>query len=190
MYRLGFLLLFLSGSCQPKQNQKDLYELLYVCFEAFYEEQSVGLQLELTTFELQLIEEGHLHSIPTGSDFKKLLEFLSRNIYFPPPLRKDDFNQALLMKNPDNLVECLNFNYNIDSLDLMELSYYKATKEIGRTIEESEEVSIQAIFSTYATHIQVDEFNQPFVRESMLLLLYRWYYKSKYDRDIPINLEE
>jgi hypothetical protein len=30
----------------------------------------------------------------------------------------------------------------------------------------------------------------PFIRESVLLFLYRWYFNSKYNRDIPIDLDQ
>jgi hypothetical protein len=173
--------------CTERPADQEIYELLNVCLDDFYQQKGIDIQQELTAFENQLLAEGHLQRKGQQSDFKTLLEFLSENTYFSPPLKKDDFNSTLLLENPTRLVECLNYSFNIDSLELMELSYYQATAEIGKIIEVNEEVAIHDIFATYAAIIAAEDFNQPFVRESLLMLLYRWYYKSKYDREIILE---
>jgi hypothetical protein len=186
---LALLFATLFG-CKAKTSDNELYELIYVCFDEFYENKKISVQKELTAFELHLIQEGHLKTNEFGSDFRELFDYLSNNTYFKTPLTKDDFNQSLLYENPNNLVECLNYSYNIDSLELMQLSYYQATSKISEQIETTGEVDIHDMFTIYAKHISLEDYNAPFVRESLLLLLYRWYYKSKYDREIQINLDE
>jgi hypothetical protein len=54
----------------------------------------------------------------------------------------------------------------------------------------SEEVPIQEIFTIYANEIETTEYEMPFVKDALLLFLYRWYFTSKYDRSIPIELNE
>lgn len=56
--------------------------------------------------------------------------------------------------------------------------------------EANESIDIHQMFDIYAKYLDKNEIVKPFVRESMLHFFYRWYFTSKYNRDIPIPKEE
>ena len=176
-------------SCNQDLNDDDLYDFLNICNDEFYLDHGVFASEELEDFHFFLIEEGHLYD-ETGNSLRVLLRDLSKKLYFDPPLKKDDFRNALLYKNPHRLSECVEYNYGIDSIRLAELDFYEVTKKIEEHLSAHEEVKVQDLFSIYAKNLSIEELEKPFIKETVLLLLYRWYFSSKYNRDIPIDFDE
>lgn len=187
MYRW---LLFLIGisffwGCEEKNDEFELYDLLLVCYNDFYESKGISASDTLQVFEDFLIQEGHLKD-NSGASYRELLYFLKSATYFNPPLKKIDFTNTLLYDNPNNLLYCVHYNFNVDSTDFMTLSYYKCTEKIAKTIEEKESIDIHDMFDAYLSFLDEETIKQPFVKESLLQFFYRWYFTSKYNRDIPI----
>lgn len=183
------LLMLLNFCTTDSLTEKDIYALLSVCQNEFYFEQGVDLEEVLTAFEKELIEEGHLLD-PTGKSFRILFRDLHQEIYFSPPLKKDDFVAAALYENPADLMICVENTFNIDTTQILNLPYTKFTQKLSEYLTENESVSVQRLFHFYGHDLQAEDFEMPFIRESVLLFLYRWYFNSKYNRDIPIDLDE
>ena len=180
---------FLLCACENESETEKLYSLLQVCHDEFYLDYGVKASDSLRAFESHLIEQKLLfNNSPTA--YKTLFRKLSKELYFKPPLPMDNFNNALLYRNPEDLFECMEETFHIDSSAFIHLSYYKASKQIREVMLESEEVPVQSIFEIYASQINEEEYAMPYVKDALLLFLYRWYFTSKYDRSIPIEIEE
>lgn len=183
------IILLLNCCASDSLSDKDMYALLSVCQNEFYLQKGVDLEEILTAFEKELIEEGHLLDA-TGKSFRILFRDLHQEIYFSPPLKKDDFVAAALYENPADLIICAANTFNVDSMLILNLPYTKFTQKINEYLTENENVSVQRLFHFYGHDLQADDFEMPFIRESVLLFLYRWYFNSKYNRDIPIDLDQ
>lgn len=175
---------FLFTSCSYTKKE-DLYEFLAICNHEFYFDFGVHIQDTLSEFETLLIEEGHLIS-PSGESYKSLLASLKKDIYFNPPLKKDNFNNVMLYKNPEALIVCAQETFNVDSVKFYQLPFYTLSSEISNTFTTKETLAIQDLFNFYLK-LPKEEFEYPFVKENILLLFYRWYFRSKYDRSIPLT---
>lgn len=186
------ILLALVGllvGCAEDNEQDELYELLLVCYSDFYEIKGISASDTLQAFESFLIEEGHLKD-NSGTAYRELLFYLKSATYFKPPLKKIDFSHTLLYDNPTDLLYCVHDNFSVDSADFLALDYYKCTEHIAQTIEKKESLDIHDMFDAYLDHLYEETITLPFVRESLLQFFYRWYFTSKYNRDIPIPMEE
>ena len=183
---VGGLLLF---SCSEENKEDELYDLLLVCYNDFYEANNVSASDTLLAFENFLIDEGHLRN-NSGSAYRELLYYLKSNTYFKLPLKKIDFSNPILYENPSDLLYCVYYNYNVDSTEFLALNYYKCSDKIAQTIEENESIDVHQMFDAYLTYLDEEEITKPFVRESILQFFYRWYFTSKYNRDLQIPLEE
>jgi hypothetical protein len=175
-------------SCQEETTEKELYDLLLVCYNDYYELSDISASDTLYEFENFLISEGHLKD-HTGKSYRELLSYLKTNTYFKIPLKKNDFTNELLYDNPSDLLYCVHYNFNIDSAQFMNLQYYQCAEKLGAFIEGQSSVSIHDMFDTYMRYLDDETMEQPFVRESLLQFFYRWYFTSKYNRDIEIPLE-
>lgn len=187
-----YFILFLSlftflVSCNDEQD--DVYEFLNICNDEFYLDHGVLASEKMETFQQELIEEGHLLD-NSGYALKVLLRHLAKKAYFDPPLKKDDFKNALLYKYPTQLYTCVSKNYNIDSTTLASLPFSKTQEKIANYASSDESIPVQGFFKIYAEELTEEELSKPYIKESILLFLYRWYFQSKYDREIQINLEE
>ena len=178
------LTIIIIASC-AKNKKGDLYDFLAICNNEFYLDFGVNLEDTLIEFEYFLIQEGHLYS-NEGKSYKTLLRKLKDETYFSPPLKKDNFSNELLYKNPKELTKCVEETFKVDTLDLTKLPFYILSKEIATTISSKEELAIQELFNIYLK-LPEEEIRFSFVKENLLLLFYRWYFKSKYDRSIPLN---
>lgn len=178
-------LLATLNSCDVQEN--DIYEFLNICNDEFYLDHGILASEEMETFQQELIDEGHLID-DSGYALKVLLRSLAKKTYFDPPLKKDDFNNALLYKYPTHLYTCVMDNYNIDSTKLATLSFSKTQQKIATFASSGNAIPVQGLFEIYATELSDAALTTPYIRESVLLFLYRWYFQSKYDRDIPIDL--
>lgn len=178
----------MTTSCKEKYSDYDLYEFLNICNDEFYLDHGVLASEKLKEFESFLIEEGHLLD-NSGKSYKVLLRNLTEKVYFDPPLVKDDFNNALLYKNPKQLYDCVGETFQIDSLRLTELPFYKVIEKVAEYLSKDEEVAIQGLFKIYATELSEEELETPYIKESILIMFYRWYFSSKYDRSIEIEMD-
>lgn len=186
-YFILFLILFFYlVSCNDQQD--DIYDFLNICNDEFYLDYGVLASEKMNIFHQELIDEGHLVD-DSGHALKVLLRNLAKKTYFDPPLRKDDFNNALLYKYPDQLYGCVTKYYNIDSSSIANLPFTETQEKIAIYASNSESIPVQGFFKIYAEELTDEELSKPYIKESILLFLYRWYFQSKYDREIPINLE-
>jgi hypothetical protein len=179
---------FLVG-CSEENEHVELYELLSVCYNDFYETKGISASDTLQEFETFLIEEGHLKD-NSGTAYRELLFYLKSATYFKLPLKKIDFSHTLLYDNPTDLLYCVHDNFSVDSADFLALDYYKCTEHIAQTMEKKESLDIHDMFDAYLDYLDEETITLPFVRESLLQFFYRWYFTSKYNRDIPIPMEE
>lgn len=187
IFLIGVILTLFACSSNPKEN--DYYDFLAICMDEFFLDQGVSSNQKLADFEFDLIEEGHLFA-NSGKAYKVLLRNLSRDIYFPPPLKIDDFNHALLYKNPPQLYQCVDFHFGVDSIALTHLKIFSVQEKLAQELSNKEEVLIQEIFSIYYKELDDEDFEKPYIKETILLLLYRWYFSSKYNREIPVDFNE
>jgi hypothetical protein len=72
----------------------------------------------------------------------------------------------------------------------MNLQYYQWAEKLGEYMEDQSSVNIHDLFETYMRYLDDETMEQPFVRESLLQFFYRWYFTSKYNREIEIPSEE
>jgi hypothetical protein len=178
IFWLSAILIILS-SCQKDNDENQ--ELLLICFNEFYLNSGINAVDTLNVFEQELIKEGHLKS-KDGNSYLLLLTFLRDSIYFKPLLTKKSFDNNMLYTNPTNLMECVQENYGVDTSEISDMPYYHCTNEIKKMILVEETIPIQSIFGLYVEHLNQAELTKPFVRISLLHLLYKWYYASKYNR--------
>ena len=175
-------------SCQEQATEEELYDLLLVCYNDYYELSDIAASDTLHEFENLLISEGHLQG-PTGKSYRELLSYLKTNTYFKLPLKKIDFTNELLYDNPSDLIYCVHYNFNIDSAQFMNLQYYQCTETLGEYMQ-GQSINIHDVFDTYIHYLDEETIEQPFVRESLLQFFYRWYFTSKYNREIEIPSQE
>ena len=190
-YFIFFFFIFILNACQSSKEKEDyeVYTYLKICFEDYYLNYDVKVTPLLDKFEILLLEEGHL-SDTTGKAYKALFKSLNNTDYFNPPLKMEDFNNAVLYKNPSNILECATTVFSLDSIDVVSTQFSKLAREINEKITHEEEVSIHYFFDLYQHKLTDEEIRMPYVKQSILLLLYRWYFKSKYDRDIIIKEQD
>lgn len=186
-----YILILLFSSCQSSKSTSDyeIYTYLKICFEDYYLNYDVEVTPLLDKFELFLLEEGHL-SDTTGQAYKTLLRNLDRSDYFKPPLKMEDFNNTLLYKNPTNIITCATTVFALDSTEIVNTNFSQIAREISEKITHEEEVSIHYFFDIYRNKLTNEEIRMPYVKQSVLLLLYRWYFKSKYDREIQLKEQD
>jgi hypothetical protein len=188
-YLFLFVAAVTNAGCFSNPKENDYYEFLAICMGEFFLDHGVNATEKLEDFEFDLIEEGHLYD-NSGKAYKVLLRNLSRDIYFAPPLKIDDFHNTLLYKNPPELYRCVNFHYGVDSLALTQLKFFTIQEKIGEELSSKKEVRIQDLFAIYLNNLDNSDFEKPYIKETILLLLYRWYFASKYNREIPVNFDE
>lgn len=183
-----FLMFVLASACQSTQKVEDheTYAYLKVCFEDYYLNYDVEITPLLDEFELLLLEENHITDT-TGAAYKVLFDSLSINDYFKPPLKKEDFDNVALYKNPSEIINCAEEVFGIDSTKVAHTHFSKLARKINLEIEKEEDISIHYFFNIYKRELKNEELRAPYIKQSVLLLLYRWYFKSKYDRDMKIN---
>lgn len=187
MISLFGLILLLSTSCSEKPTSDEkVYSFLEVCYEDYYLNYNVQISNHLEKFEDHLLLEGHLKDT-TGQAYLDLLDYLSSNIYFKAPLKYDDFNNTILYKVPDDITECANSIFGLDSTLVKNTAYFKAQERIKNELEKKEEISINDVFRYNSKFLSAKTIKSPFVKQSVLQLLYKWYFKSKHDREIPIT---
>lgn len=184
-----FVAFFAIVGCNSNPKENDYYDFLAICMDEFFLDHGVSSSQKLADFEFDLIEEGHLFD-DSGKAYKVLLRNLSREIYFAPPLKIDDFNHALLYKNPPQLYQCVDFHFGVDSTALTHLKIFNVQEKIALELSDKEEVLIQDIFSIYHKELDDKDIEQPYIKETVLLLLYRWYFSSKYNREIPVDFDK
>lgn len=182
-----FFLFSILIACQSSKEVKDqeIYTYLQVCFEDYYLNYDVEITPILDEFEILLLMEGHL-SDTTGAAYKTLFDSLVVSDYFKPPLKKEDFDNTVLYKNPSNIIGCAESLFGIDSIQVTSTNYSKVARKINQKIEKGQDISIHYFFDLYKRELSNEELRAPYVKQSVLLLLYRWYFKSKYDRDMKI----
>ncbi len=181
------LLLLLVGSCSEEStSDKQVYAYLEVCFEDYYLNHGVQISEHLEVFEQHLIQEGHLKD-STGDAYLDLISKLSKSIYFDPPLKFDNFNNAVLYKVPEDLTDCASSIFGIDSTLVRNTDYYKAQENIRIELQKNEKISINDVFLYNSKYLSAKTIKAPFVKQSILQLFYKWYFKSKFDREIPIT---
>ncbi|RYM33593.1 hypothetical protein ERX46_11695 [Brumimicrobium glaciale] len=185
---LIFFLFIILNACQTQEKVKDheTYTYLQVCFEDYYLNYDVEITPLLDEFEVLLLKEGHITDT-TGEAYKNLFDSLAVNDYFKPPLKKEDFNNTVLYKNPSNIIECAETLFSVDSIQIVKTNFSKIASKINHEIEKGEDISIHYFFDLYKRELTDDEIRAPYIKQSVLLLLYRWYFKSKYDRDMKIE---
>jgi hypothetical protein len=164
----------------------ETYAYLQVCFEDYYLNYNVEITPLLNDFELLLLEEDHITDT-TGAAYKVLFDSLAVSDYFKPPLKKEDFNNTVLYKNPSNIMECASRIFAVDSVQIANTNVSRVARKINQEIIKEEDISIHYFFDLYKRELTDKELRAPYVKQSVLILLYRWYFKSKYDRDIKIN---
>lgn len=190
MRKLLPICILLLFSCQNNKQISDyeIYDLLNICFENYYLNYDIDITASLNKFENHLLIEGHLKDT-SGIAYKELFRKLDSDLYFNPPLEFNDFNEVILLKNPMDILACAIDVFSIDSSQVLSTNYAEVTEKIHREISEKEEVSIHFFFKTYRENLSPKEIKSPYIKQSILLLLYRWYYKSKYDREIPLDID-
>lgn len=189
LFLILIILTLLSCQTSKKSSDYETYTYLEVCFEDYYLNYDVKVSLILEKFELLLVEEGHL-SDTTGKAYKTLLKSFEESDYFNPPLKMEDFNNTLLYKNPSNIINCATNVFSLDSTTIINTKFSKLAEEINEKMSKDEDISIHYFFDLYSRNLSDEEIRMPYVKQSILLLLYRWYFKSKYDRDIQIKAED
>lgn len=192
MHKIYFILstLFLLAACQAtkKGNDIEIYSYLKICFEDYYLNHDVEVTPLLDKFELLLLEEGHL-SDTSGKAYKSLFDTLEKKDYFSPPLKMEDFNNILLYKNPSNIINCATGVFSLDSAQVINTNFSQIASEINEKISNEQEVSIHYFFDLYRHKLTDEEIRMPYIKQSIQLMLYRWYFKSKYDREIQLKTE-
>lgn len=184
-----FFLIPLFIGCSENNNEEDYYSFLSICMDEYFLDKGVSSIQELEQFETSLIAEGHLFD-NSGAAYKVLLRNLSKKIYFDPPLKIDDFKHNLLYTNPPELYRCVNFHYGIDSIALTNIKIFSVQEKLAKEFTATDKIKIQDIFTFYLSELDNSDFEKPYIKDTILLLLYRWYFSSKYNRDIPVDFNE
>jgi hypothetical protein len=153
-----------------------------VCYEDYYLNFDVNISEELYLFENHLISEGHLEDT-SGDSYKNLLLKLSQKTYFEKPLEFDNFNKTILYKVPNDLMGCSQSIFGIDSSLVKNTPYFKAQKKIRDELKLESEISINKVFKFNSDYVPSKAMTAPFVKQSILQLLYKWYFKSKNQRE-------
>lgn len=184
-----FSIVILLVSCNSNDDKDQQYEFLLTCYEDYYLNYDLEVTPILDDFEQELIAEGHLKD-GSGKSYKELLNYLKANNYFKTPLKKIDFENEILYKTPKNIAKCGISVFGLDSTDIAQTAYFRAERKIAEALEKNEEISVNYIFDVYSKVLSNEDLEKPFVKQSMLVFFYRWYFQSKYDRDIPIDLND
>lgn len=187
------LVFFTFNSCQSDKKLSDdaIYLLLLSCYEDYYKNYDIEVSAILNQFEEQLLKEKRL-SDTTGTAYKELLRSLDKTDYFTPPLQTKNFNKVILYKNPTELLNCAINVFSLDSTEVSNTHFAEIEREIHHKVTGEEEVSIHYFFQVYQTKLSKDEIRKPYIKQNILLLLYRWYYISdqKIKSDKEDSLEE
>lgn len=180
-----FLLLMLFISCKNKEKltEHDIYTFLEICYEDYYFNYDLEITPLLEAFEQQLVKENHLKDT-TGNAYKELLKKLEAEDYFSPPLNKEAFNEIALYKNPSNIIDCAYTTFSIDSTQVLNTRFSQVSQRINQKVSENEEISIHYFFNTYRNHLSAKEIKTPYIKQTILLTLYRWYYKSAIEHEL------
>lgn len=180
-----FFLSLIVFSCNDKK-ESEIYELLSVCNDEFYLDYGIIASDELMDFENELIQEGHLVNNEPKS-YIVLFRKLKKELYFSPPLKKENFKNALLYENPKNLFECMESTFRVDSLSLSNLAFTSFTDGLANLMSTEEEINVRLIFDYYANNLDENLLQYSYVKYSTLHFLYKWYFMSKYNREIPLD---
>lgn len=174
------LVLFSLCTCHSDKNlsDNDIYPFLQSCYEDYYRNYDIEVTDVLNQFELQLMDEGRL-SDTTGAAYKTLLRSLDTTNYFTLPLHTEDFNKILLYKNPNDILNCAVNVFLLDSANISNTHFAKIEKEIHQKVTGEEDISIHYFFQVYQTKLSNDEIRRPYIKQNILLLLYRWYIISQ-----------
>lgn len=174
------IVLFSLSTCQSdkKLNDNDIYLFLESCYEDYYRNYDLEVTELLNDFEVQLIKEGRL-SDTTGAAYKSLFKSLDTTNYFTPPFNTNDFNKILLYKNPSAILNCATTVFSLDSSEVSNTHFAKIENEIHKEVTSEEEISIHYFFDIYQTKLSNNEIRMPYIKQNILLLLYRWYYISQ-----------
>lgn len=182
MKKLGFIFLIcISFSACQSSNQlsnDDIYEFLQECFNSYYDEFNIKITPELNKFELFMIKENQLKDT-TGSAYKKLFKKLDETTYFPESHQKKIYNKVILLKTPSNIITCATHVYAIDSQRIKALPFARLQSEMQPHLTENDAISLHYFFKTYAYDIKLEEYRKPYIKQTLLLFLYRWYYQSQ-----------
>lgn len=177
----GFFILFvLFCGCQQKDklSNHDIYSYLELCFENYYKEYNVNITPLLNNFENTLINEGYLNDT-SATSYQQLFQELDAHTYFKAPLEKDNFNRIVLLKNPSDVLQCATAVYSIDSARIAQLPFSQLQQKINNHLTTNDSISLHYFFNVYAYEMADKEYNEPYVKQTILLFLYRWYYQSK-----------
>lgn len=180
-----YVLLFLAFSCTNKERltELEIYTFLEICYEDYYFNYDLEITPLLEDFEQQLIKEGHLKD-STGIAYKELLKKLESETFFSLPLNKEGFNEVALYKNPSHIIDCAYNTFSIDSALVLNTRFSQVSHRINQKIEEDEEISIHYFFNTYRNQLSPKEIKMPYIKQTILLTLYRWYYKSAIEHEL------
>lgn len=180
-----YVLLFLAFSCTNKERltELEIYTFLEICYEDYYFNYDLEITPLLEDFEQQLIKEGHLKD-STGIAYKELLKKLESETFFSLPLNKEGFNEVALYKNPSQIIDCAYNTFSIDSALVLNTRFSQVSRRINQKIEEDEEISIHYFFNTYRNQLSPKEIKMPYIKQTILLTLYRWYYKSAIEHEL------
>jgi hypothetical protein len=188
-FAFTFIIACLFVACESNDDKDLQYEFLLTCYEDYYLNYDLEITPILDDFEQELIAEGHLKD-SSGKSYKELLNYLKENNYFKTPLKKIDFENEVLYKSPKNIANCGISVFGLDSTNIAQTAYFRAESKIAEALESKEEISVNYIFDVYSKVLSNEDLEKPFVKQSILVFFYRWYFQSKYDRDIPIDLTE
>lgn len=181
MKRISLFLLvgLLSYACSSdkKMDEREIYTFLELCYEDYFKNYDVEILDLLDEFEQKLVSEGHLKDT-TGDSYKKLLKTLSQDNYFSSTENIAAMNDIVLFKNPMSIYECAEMAYGIDSTTISQTHFSSINRNIADYIENNEEISIHYFFDTYRTKLRKEEIKLPYIKQTIQVLLYRWYYQS------------
>lgn len=182
MKRLFYVLLVLSviSACQSskRMSNHEIYGYLQDCFADYYNDYNIKIIPLLNNFEQELVKEKYL-SDTTGEAYSQLFRRLNSETYFQPPLKKETFNKVVLLKSPSNIIQCASSVYTIDSNVVRQLPFSKLQRKINLHLTSNDSISVDYFFTMYAFNIASKEYREPYVKQTLLLFLYRWYYQSK-----------
>lgn len=174
------LVLFTLSTCQSDKNlnDNDIYLLLQSCYQDYYRNYNLEVTPLLDQFEIQLMKEGRL-SDTTGAAYKSLFGHLDSTNYFIPPLHTNGFNKILLYKNPPHILNCATTVFSLDSMVVANTHFARIENEIHKTVTSKSEISIHYFFNIYQKDLSNDEIRLPYIKQNILMLLYRWYFISQ-----------
>lgn len=174
-----FVVLLISVSCtnDKKLSDEEIYSFLEICLEDYYQNYDIELLEALNQFEQHLIQSGKLRD-SSGKSYKELLIHLDEYGYFQGDLSFSKFNNVILFQNPSDIISCGIQIFSLDSTEIVNTHFGEISHEIQKTLEKTENMSINFFFRIYYRSLDEEEFELPYIKPTIQLLLYRWYYQS------------